>query len=279
MITKTIGQVTFKLKEDFNFTFIAEYGEPFAVFDMQDSGNLCFGVSGSGKKLFLKMAGAMTMRSNVTTEEAIERLKSTVITYNDLKHPKLTELISYREIPGGYLQVYEWFEGKCMGKQYDSHDRFLCLPSAEKLVIYRDILEFHKHVSEKDYTAIDFYDGCIMHNFDTHITMFCDIEFYRKKPVINDMGRMWGSTRYMSPEEFELGAVIDERSNVFLMGAAAFCLFGGEMDRSLNKWNLSERLYNVAAKAVSLDKKDRYQSIGEYMEAWCENEGTATDGI
>ena len=83
----------------------------------------------------------------------------------------------------------------------------------------------------------------------------------------------------MSPEEFELGAVIDERSNVFLMGAAAFCLFGGEMDRSLNKWNLSERLYNVAAKAVSLDKKDRYQSIGEYMEAWCENEGTATDGI
>jgi serine/threonine protein kinase, bacterial len=43
------------------------------------------------------------------------------------------------------------------------------------------------------------------------------------------MGRLWGSSRFMSPEEFGLGAKIDERTNVFNMGAIAFGLLGGEL--------------------------------------------------
>lgn len=37
------------------------------------------------------------------------------------------------------------------------------------------------------------------------------------------------------PEEFTLGAVIDEVTNVYGMGATAFALFGGEKDRSFEK--------------------------------------------
>ena len=37
-----------------------------------------------------------------------------------------------------------------------------------------------------------------------------------------------GFLRFMSPEEFELNATIDERTNVFNMGAMAFSLLGGE---------------------------------------------------
>lgn len=46
------------------------------------------------------------------------------------------------------------------------------------------------------------------------------------------MGRMWGSSCFMSPEEFAFGSAIDEITNVYLMGATAFALFGGERDRS-----------------------------------------------
>ena len=35
MITKTIDQITFRLKKDFDFSFIDEYGTVFAVFDQQ----------------------------------------------------------------------------------------------------------------------------------------------------------------------------------------------------------------------------------------------------
>lgn len=37
---------------------------------------------------------------------------------------------------------------------------------------------------------------------------------------------MWGSSRFQSPEEYQLGADIDEVTNVYTIGATAFALFG-----------------------------------------------------
>ncbi|SDX76011.1 serine/threonine-protein kinase [Paenibacillus sp. CF384] len=280
MITRTIDGVSFGLKADFDFGFLGEYGKVFAVFDKQDSGYLCFGVQSENvsvskgvsksenRKLFLKMAGAATLESNVSPEAAIARLQSTVAVYEDLRHPVLIDMIAHKGIPGGYLTVYEWFEGDCMGRQYQSHDKFLALPIEEKLKIYSDLVLFHIHINKCGYIALDFYDGSIMYDFGTQRTMICDIEVYSKSPVINTMGRMWGSSRYMSPEEFQLGAAIDERSNVFVMGATAFQLMGGGMDRSIEKWQASEKQYRAALRAISADKEDRHATIEEYYEAW-----------
>lgn len=268
MVTKTIDGVSFELKEEFSFDFLSEYGQVFRVFDKQDSGYICFGVRNGSRKRFLKVAGAPTVRSRYSAEEAIHRLKSTIPIYQDLRHPKLIEIMDHTEVKGGYVTVFEWFEGECMGKQYGAFDTFLGLPLEEKLNMYEDILTFHQHVHQRGYIAIDFYDGCIMYHFASKQTMICDIEFYSKKPVRNDVGRMPGSSRYMAPEEFQLGADIDERSNVFLMGATAFQLFGGGSDRSLDKWTAGEALYYVALKAVHAEKGNRYPSIDAYMEDW-----------
>ncbi|MBE4909958.1 serine/threonine protein kinase [Bacillus luteolus] len=268
MITKTIDNVSFELKKDFDFNYLSEYGKVFKVFANQDSGYLCFGVQNKNKKLFLKMAGASTLRSNVSPDKAITTLKSTISIYEDLRHPNLIEIIEYRETKDGFLTVFEWFEGKCMGKQYDSFDKFIALPLEEKLSIYKEILIFHLHTNKCGYIALDFYDGSIMYDFAIKQTMICDVELYAKKPVINTIGRMWGSSRFMSPEEFQLGAQIDERSNVFLMAATAFQLLGGGLDRSLDKWQANEELHAVALKAVNLKKEDRYQTLDEYFEKW-----------
>lgn len=268
MITKIIDGVSFELKGDFDFRFLSDYGEVFKVFDQQDSGYISFGVRSGSTKLFLKIAGAPTIYSSVSADEAIQRLQSTAIIYEDLSHPNLIAMIEHRKIDGGYLTAFEWFDGVCMGKQYGAVDQFMALPLSEKLGIYDDILQFHLHTSACGYIALDFYDASIMYDFESNRTMICDIELYSKKPVINTKGRMWGSSRYMSPEEFQLGAEIDERSNVFLMGATAFQLLGGGIDRSLDKWEAGEQLHAVALKAVSHDKVDRHQSIGAYVEAW-----------
>jgi serine/threonine-protein kinase len=72
----------------------------------------------------------------------------------------------------------------------------------------------------------------------------------------------------MSPEEFQLGTEIDERSNVFVMGATAFQLLGGGSDRSLEKWKADEKLYTIALKAIDIEKENRYRTIDEYYDAW-----------
>lgn len=82
------------------------------------------------------------------------------------------------------------------------------------------------------------------------------------------MGRMWGSSRFMSPEEFELGAPIDAVTNVFNMGAMAFALLGGELDRSFERWDAGEALYEVVIRAVNPDRSQRYTSVAELSLAW-----------
>ncbi|MCL1848882.1 MAG: GrpB family protein [Clostridiales bacterium] len=261
--------VPYKLKSPFDFSFLSKYGKVFKVYDDQDSGNICFGVADDENKYFVKFAGAPTERSQISTVEAIDRMKSTVAIYQDLAHPLLTKLIYAEEIGGGFAMVFEWTDAECMGRQYPaSREKFMQMPLDTRLRVFDDILAFHTHIAKQGYVAIDFYDGCIMYDFNTSRTILCDVELYAKIPYNNPIGRMWGSTRFMSPEEFELGAVIDEITNVYTMGATAFAFFGNERDRCFEQWVLSKELFDIAKQAVSDDRSQRQQSIEKFITEW-----------
>jgi serine/threonine-protein kinase len=261
--------VPFKLKGPFVFSFLGKYGRVFKVFDDQDSGSICFGIADGDLRKFVKFAGAPTVRSNVSAEEAIARMKTTVPIYQDLAHPALTKLITAEEVGNGIAMIFEWTDSECMGMQYpQSREKFMQMSIETRLQVYDDILAFHAHVARQGYVAIDFYDGCIMYDFAKSKTTICDIELYKKSPAKNTMGRMYGSSRFMSPEEFQLGADIDEVTNVYTMGATAFALFGNERDRCIEKWTLSGALFNVAKRAVSDDRNRRQQSIQQFITEW-----------
>ena len=78
---------------------------------------------------------------------------------------------------------------------------------------------------------------------------------------------MYGSSSYMSPEEFTKGATIDEITNVYTMGATAFALLANK-DRSQESWPLSPNLYKVAKRATSDERSKRQQSIGQFITEW-----------
>lgn len=262
-------EVPYRLKSPFDFSFLSKYGKVFKVYDDQDSGNICFCMKDDDQRYFVKFAGAPTNRMDISTDKAIANLKRTVPVYQDLAHSNLVRLIDAEEIGGGYALVFEWVDAECMSNMYPrSRQRFLQASTEEKLQIFSDILSFHAHVINKGYVSIDFYDGSIMYNFADKKTIICDIDFYTKTPYINNMGRMWGSSRFMSPEEYKLGASIDEVTTVYTMGATAFALFGDERDRSIEKWRLNHALFEVARKAVSADREKRHQSINELILEW-----------
>lgn len=263
-----IDNVPYRLKVPFDMSFIQKYGKVFKIYDGQDSGNICFGVENGENKYFIKFAGAPTEQYPGRPEEAITRLKTTVSVYRDLTHPNLIKFIEAEEIGGGFAMIFEWTDGQCMGRMYQqSRHKFLQMPYNIRLEVFDDILSFHAEVIDKGYVAIDFYDGSIMYDFDEKKTVVCDIDLYSKQPYINCMGRMWGSNRFMSPEEYKVGEIIDELSNVYLMGATAFALFS-DYHRSFEEWKLTEELYKVALKAVSNDRKDRQQSIKQFIKEW-----------
>jgi len=186
-----------------------------------------------------------------------------------LAHPNLIKLIDAEEIGGGFAMIFQWSDAECMHPMYPmSRKKFLQMTLETRCQVFEDILTFHVYAAKQGYVAIDFYDGSIMYDFNNNRTVICDIDFYAKAPYINNMGRLWGSSRFMSPEEFKLGAVIDEITNVHAMGATAFALFGSERDRCIENWKLSKELFDVAKRAVSGERDTRQQSIRQLIEEW-----------
>ncbi len=279
-VTITLDNVSFQLKEHHDFDWLQDLGEIFSVFDQQDSGNICFGVNKDGIKKFVKYAGAKTLEYSGHPKDAVARLKQSIPLYENLNHPHLIKLISHFEVASGYVSIFNWFDGECLHPHWSfpppakynhpasPYYRFKQLPVELRLASLDSIFTFHIHVERKNYVAVDFYDGSILYDFNKNITKICDIDFYQKRPYTNMMGRLWGSARFMSPEEFELGAAIDEKTNVFNMGAIAFGLLGGELDRSFSKWDASKELYDVAIRAVDKNRNQRYSSVEEFYNAW-----------
>jgi serine/threonine-protein kinase len=262
-----IDGVPLKLKKPFDLSFMRKYGKVFKVFDEQDSGNLCFGTEKDGKRYFVKFAGAPTARYDGNISDAIQRLKPITPIYRDLEHPHLIRFISAEEIGGGYAAVFEWTDAVGIGRMYpQNHKRFTALPLETKMKMFADILAFHYHVTQRGYVAIDFYDETIMYDFDTGKTVICDVDFYQKSPYYGDMG-IWGSSKFVSPEECVVGERMDEITTVYTMGATAFALFS-EFNRSRETWKLGDKSYEVVKKATSDNRAERQQTIRQFIEDW-----------
>jgi serine/threonine-protein kinase len=184
-----------------------------------------------------------------------------------LSHQNLIEFVKAEEVGGGYAMVFEWVDAICAQRMYPTdYKAFRKLSLETKERIFEDIVAFHAHVAAKEYVAIDFYDGSILWDAQNERTVVCDIDFYQKSPYVGRMG-LWGSSRFVSPEERTDGAVIDEVTNVYTMGATAFCLFA-DSDRSPEAWPLSQELYVVVKRATSDERCERQQSIRQLIEEW-----------
>lgn len=267
MLQKIDG-VPFQIQKPFDFSFLKEYGRLFCVLDGQDSGNICFGTELNGSRYFIKFAGAQPVRYSGDPADTVQRLQSASAVWAQLRHENLVQYISSFTAGGGFGLVFQWTDGVCMGRQYPAaHRRFMALSVPQREAAFADILAFMQYAAAENYVALDFYDGSILYDFDRCKAIVCDIDFFRKSPAVNDMGRMWGSASFMSPEEFCLGAPLDEVTNVYTHGAMAFALFGNyKRDRA--SWTLTQNTYNVAARAVSDDRRRRYSSIAAFAAAW-----------
>nr|WP_154958284.1 serine/threonine protein kinase [Paenibacillus xylanexedens] len=284
-VVHEIDGVSFMLKEKHAFDWLTPLGTVFCVFDQQDSGNISFGlVQEDGQKQFVKYAGARTLQANdmADPEEAIRHLQSSVLIYEDLAHDSLIRLIDHFATDNGYACVFDWVEGECLHSHWSfpppakyedprsPYVQFRQLPVQRRIQAMERILDFHIEAERKGYVAVDFYDGSLIYDFAAEEIHICDIDLYRAGAFTNTMGRMWGSSRFMSPEEFELGASIDAVTNVFNMGAMAFALLGGELERSQERWDAGEALYEVALRAVNPDRFQRFTSVADLGLAWKE---------
>ncbi|WP_225442551.1 serine/threonine-protein kinase [Paenibacillus lycopersici] len=251
--------------------YLSRVGNVFKLFDQQDSGCVSYGVHASGRNWFVKFA---------ERPEAVAFLRNAAAFHRDVQHPRIPRLLNTFTLSAGFALVYEWVDGEVLGtpdfpgyegrNHPDSpHYRFRQLPVDTILAALASLYETHAYLEQKGYVAVDLYDGCMIYDFDREELHLCDFDHYTKGAFVLEMDRLYGSSRFMAPEEFVRGSLIDRVTNVFAMGAAAF-VFLADGSRDPDRWRASEGLRRVALKAASPDREQRYGSVGEFHDAWLE---------
>jgi serine/threonine protein kinase len=250
--------------------FIHQFGEVFARFgaDTQDSGNVSYGVQVAGQRYFVKTAGDPADPEPFNRFEQREAiLRNAARLAEEVRHPLLPEYHGLIESPAGPLLAYEWRDGEHLGTRQDdpasAFQRFRALPVEQLVASLDQLFDLHDLLTSQGWVEGDFYDGSLLYDFGTRQLTAMDLDSYQLGAYRNDMGRMFGSSRFMAPEEHSLGAPIDDRTTAFVMARSALVfLADGTLDRPAFKG--FDAQYAVLQEAVTT----RYPSYPAFYKAW-----------
>jgi serine/threonine protein kinase, bacterial len=254
---------------------VAEFGHL-----TQDSGNVSWLVDVGDRRLFVKTAGTGADQPPGAPEPyfdhagRVEALRNAVLVARSCDHPALPRLLNVVESPVGPALVYEAAEGELVrvparerDDQASSYQRFAHLPAERLLGVFDVLIDLHVALAAAGWVAGDLYDGCLIVDFETDSLKVVDLDGYRRGPSVNDMGRMFGATRFMAPEEFELGAVIDERTTVFTLGRLVWH-FATRLTEDAQDFCGPAALAEVVQRAVLMAPPDRYDSVAAFAADW-----------
>ena len=247
--------------------FLAANTNVFATFDYcpQDSGNISYGVRIADRRYFVKTPGLVDDgKPYLDHADRVNVLRNAVRLAQSCDHPTLPTLHQVIESPEGPMLFYDWVEGELVR---NALKQVKCLPVGEILDLLNDVYDLHVELVKRGWIANDFYDGSMIYDFHRRQLHAIDLDTYHLGPFTNDMGRMFGSTRFMAPEEFKLGATIDQRTTVFTLGrTAAVLLSDNSLDRT--PFRGSDTQYDTMLKACQQDPDARFQTVAQFRDSW-----------
>jgi serine/threonine protein kinase, bacterial len=256
-------------------TVIAEFGAL-----TQDSGNVSWLVDVGDRRLFVKTAGtAAPPRPGAPVpffdhEGRVRLLRNAIDIAASCRHPALARLLHVIESPEGPALVYEAAPGELVGVprpgRHDpssAYQRFAHLPAEQLLGVFDVLIDLHVALAEAGWVACDLYDGCLILDFSSTRLTVVDLDSYRRGPSVNDMGRMFGATRFMAPEEFELGAPLGEHTTTYTLGRLVwhFCT---RLTERADDFCGPPSLIPVVQRACQPSPHDRPATVAEFAGEW-----------
>jgi serine/threonine protein kinase, bacterial len=246
----------------------------------QDSGNVSWLVESAGQRLFVKTAGtpapAVAGAPVPYFDHAgrVRLLRNAVEVARSCDHAALPALLNVIESPVGPALVYEAARGELIGvprrqraDPTSAYQRLAHSPASVLFAVLDTLIDVHVALAAAGWVAGDLYDGCLIVDFEVGSLAVVDLDSYRRGPSTNDMGRMFGSTRFMAPEELELGATIDERTTVFNLGRIVWH-FATRLTEDPTAFCGDLPLAAVVRTACEPSPADRYRSVAELASAW-----------
>ncbi|MGK5696166.1 serine/threonine protein kinase [Streptomyces sp. URMC 128] len=250
--------------------YLGSVGEVFRVFRDQDSGCVSYGVRlPDGDRWFVKEA---------TTDTAERSLDRAWAFHRAVRHPVIVpQLHRFAVRDGRTAAVMPWRRGEVLyhptsrrqggrAEQDSPMARFRALPLDRVCRALDRMLDAHLAVEAAGHVAVDLYDGAFLYDFDGDELHLVDLDEYRPGPFVLAANRLPGSRRFMAPEEFRRGALIDTRTTVHALGRSLRLLLDAGDDESAWRGTAAQRA--VAERATRADPGERYGGVRELAEAW-----------
>ncbi|MFD9601272.1 serine/threonine protein kinase [Streptomyces sp. NPDC059970] len=249
-------------------TYVGGIGTIFRTFADQDSGCTSYGVLVDGQSWFVKTA---------STPEAVSSLHRAESVHQAVTHSAIVPLLHSFSTQDGLVLVYPWAPGQVLYHPTVSHHGGRAAPGSPMACFRRlplplihaalsAILDAHLTVEQAGFVAVDLYDGCMLYDFEDHRMMLCDLDEYRPGPFTLETDRLPGSQRYMAPEEFVRGSVIDIRTTVFNLGRALRLLLDAGDEEE--QWRGTPHQLSVIRRATAADPPARFPSVRALADAW-----------
>ena len=261
---------------------VVSAGEILARYDhlTQDSGNVSWLVRTPGADLFVKTAGTRAPTPAGAAVPYLDHagrlglLRSAVEIARSVDHPVLARLRTVIETADGPALVYDRAPGELVGAPSaqradptSTYRRFAAATEELRLAVFDQLLDAHVALESAGWVACDLYDGCLMVDLATgHLTLI-DLDTYRRGASTNEMGRMFGASRFMAPEEFELGAPLDARTTVFTLGRMVRH-FGTGLSEDLADFCGGAETAEVIERATCPARAERFGTVRELATAW-----------
>ncbi|GGN54069.1 serine/threonine protein kinase [Streptomyces albiflavescens] len=250
--------------------YLGRVGEVFREFREPDSGRVSYGVR--------LLDGARWFVKEAVTDHARESLARGWAFHRAVRHSAIVPQVHRIAVRGGgWAVVMPWREGEVLycptrsgprGRTSPESPlaRFRALPTGHVLRAFDRILDAHLAVEAAGHVAVDFYDGALLYDFARDATHLIDLDEYRPGPFVLDEERLPGSRRFMAPEEFVRGAVIDTRTTVFTLGRTVRLLLdAGDEERA---WRGTPAQQAVIVRATRADPGDRFENVHDFATAW-----------
>jgi serine/threonine-protein kinase len=244
----------------------------------QDSGNVSWLVESDRDLLFVKTAGPPepppdTPEPFLDHARRVRLLENAVDLAGSCDHPALATLRNVIETATGPALVYEAAPGELVGVERaqrsnptSSYQRFAHLPGRRMLAVFDVLIDLHVALAGRGWVASDLYDGCLMVAADDRLTVV-DLDNYHRGSFTNTIGRMFGSDRFMAPEELTLGATIDQGTTVFTL-ARLVTHFATRLTEDLDSFVGSPARADVLRRASRPDPSARFTTVADFAARW-----------
>jgi len=239
--------------------YLRTVGEVFRAFREQDSGCVSYGVLlPDGRRWFVKEA---------VTDRAQRSLDRAWAFHRAIRHPVIVPQLHRIAVRGSSrtATVMPWCKGEPLYGA-TARSRFRALPVPRVLHALDRILDAHLAVEAAGHVAVDLYDGSFLHDFDAGDLHLIDLDEYRPGPFVLTEDRLPGSRRFMAPEEWRKGSVIDTRTTVHVLARAARLLLdAGDDERA---WRGTAAQLAVVERGTRSDPGERFAGVRELAAAW-----------